>query len=130
MAVEYVLGTGRRKSSVARIRICRGTGKVLVNGRTMKEYFPTEVQATHALSPGKLLGVLDQWDIFVNVRGGGFTGQAGAIRHGLARALTKTIPPENRQLREAGFLTRDARVSERKKYGRAGARRGFQFSKR
>ncbi len=130
MAVEYVLGTGRRKSSVARVRICRGTGKVLVNGRTMNEYFPSEVQATHAMSPGKLLGVLDQWDVFVNVRGGGFTGQAGAIRHGLSRALKKTVPAENRQLREAGFLTRDARVSERKKYGRAGARRGFQFSKR
>ncbi len=130
MAVEYIWGTGRRKSSVARVRICRGTGKVLVNGRQVKEYFPSEVQAHKVTSPARLLNVLDQWDVFANVRGGGFTGQAGAICHGFARALKKTVPPENRQLRDAGFLTRDARVSERKKYGRAGARRGFQFSKR
>lgn len=130
MAVEYIWGTGRRKTAVARVRIIKGTGKVLVNDRALQDYFPTEVQAQQSLAPVRLLGQADQWDIFCNVQGGGYNGQAGAIRHGLARALKKSLPADNRQMRDGGFLTRDARVKERKKYGRRGARRGFQFSKR
>lgn len=130
MAAEYYWGTGRRKTSVARVRICRGTGKFLVNDRLPKEYFPSELQVNKALTAAKTLGNQDQWDVFANVNGGGFAGQCDAIRLGLARALQGTLPSENRVLRQTGLLTRDSRKKERKHYGRRGARRGFQFSKR
>jgi small subunit ribosomal protein S9 len=123
-------GTGRRKTSVARVRVKPGSGKVQVNKRDIEVYF-TELQDRNAvLAPLKLTDTASRWDVFVNVRGGGTTGQSNAIRMGLARALTKADPSFEVTLRDAGLLTRDARKVERKKYGHRKARRSFQFSKR
>lgn len=132
MAVDepFIWGTGRRKTSVARVRVRPGEGIFTVNGRDVNAFFTQERdrQAVHA--PLKATDCLGRYDILVNVKGGGYAGQAGAVVLGIARALLKDNPVLMPKLREGGYLTRDARMKERKKYGRRGARRGFQFSKR
>jgi small subunit ribosomal protein S9 len=122
--------TGRRKESTARVWLKEGTGVVTINERPIDEYFGRETSKMILNQPLQVLEQLGKVDITVNVRGGGLSGQAGAIRHGLARALCEFNPEFRAPLKKAGFLTRDARVVERKKYGQPGARRRFQFSKR
>ena len=128
-AVAQTLGTGRRKSSVARVRLVKGTGKVIVNDKPLEEYFGDGFMRLTVNQPFALLD-LNAFDAIVNVNGGGLTGQAGAIRHGIARALVKEDANFKAELKKAGFLTRDPRMKERKKYGLKGARRAPQFSKR
>jgi len=125
-----IRGTGRRKSSVAGVRLRRGTGVVKINQREMENYFSIERDRAAVLAPLKATKTLGKFDVIVKVTGGGRSGQAGAVMLGLARALHKVSDDLDEPLREAGFLTRDSRMKERKKYGRRGARRGFQFSKR
>lgn len=123
-------GTGRRKSSVARVYLVPGSGKITINKKDMDEYFGLETLKIIVRQPLEATNTTDKYDVRVNVRGGGFTGQAGAIRHGIARALL-TVDGEYRPtLKKAGFLTRDPRMKERKKYGLKAARRAPQFSKR
>ena len=122
--------TGRRKEAVARVSICEGQGQKVVNGMTFKDYFRTEVALLHAEEPLKIFPSTDKFDITVDVRGGGRSGQAGAVRLGLARALVMLDASLNKPLRDAGLLSRDQRMKERKKYGQPGARKRFQFSKR
>ena len=122
--------TGRRKESVARVWLKPGTGVMTINGRSMDDYFGRETSKMVINQPLEVLEQLGKVDMTVNVRGGGLSGQAGAIRHGLARALCVWNPEFRPAMKKAGFLTRDARVVERKKYGQPGARRRFQFSKR
>jgi small subunit ribosomal protein S9 len=122
--------TGRRKSSTARVFLRLGTGSIQVNGRTLEDYFPREVLRLHLLEPLRTIDRLGNFDLYVTVKGGGDNGQAGAIRHGLARALEKYDGALRPTLKKAGFLTRDAREKERKKYGQRGARARFQYSKR
>lgn len=126
----YFYGTGRRKSSVARVRVYNGTGKVTVNNRDIDDYFGLETLKLIVRQPLELTGTADQFDIVCTVTGGGVTGQAGAIRHGIARALLQYKEELRPALKKAGFLTRDPRMKERKKYGLKGARRAPQFSKR
>ncbi len=126
----FVWGTGRRKKSVARVRIRLGNGEFKINGRDVDEYFRVERDRLHVRQPLAVTNSTNRLDVYVNVIGGGTTGQAGAIVLGLARALKATDPTHEPVLRDNHFLTRDARKVERKKYGRAGARRSFQFSKR
>lgn len=128
-AVVYQ-GTGRRKSSVARVYITPGTGLISVNGKTLDEYLPLETLRMVVRSPMDVTETQGTWDINVNVYGGGYTGQSGAIRHGISRALLKASDDYRPKLKAAGFLTRDSRVKERKKYGLKGARKAPQFSKR
>jgi len=123
-------GTGRRKSSVARVYLLPGTGKITINKRDMDEYFGLDTLKLIVRQPLVLTDTQDKFDVIVNVRGGGFTGQAGAIRHGIARALLKADSDYRPALKKAGFLTRDPRMKERKKYGLKAARRAPQFSKR
>ena len=130
MAKEQFLGTGRRKKSVARVRIFAGNGNITINKRDIEEYFGYETLKMLVRSPLVLTETLGRFDVAVNVRGGGYTGQAGAIRHGIARALIKADPELRPALKKAGFLTRDPRMKERKKYGLKKARRASQFSKR
>ncbi|MFT8318441.1 MAG: 30S ribosomal protein S9 [Sporolactobacillus sp.] len=130
MAQVQYYGTGRRKSSVARVRLVPGDGNVLVNGRSVDEYFNLETLRSILKQPLVTTETEGRYDVLVNVDGGGFTGQAGAIRHGIARALLKADPEYRAVLKQAGFLTRDPRMKERKKYGLKGARRAPQFSKR
>ncbi len=127
--VTYV-GTGRRKQSVARVFMTPGTGVVTVNGRTLEEYLPQATLRMVVNSPLALTETKEQFDIKINVAGGGYTGQAGAMRHGIARALLEASADYRPALKKAGFLTRDSREKERKKYGLKGARRAPQFSKR
>ncbi|BET22633.1 MAG: 30S ribosomal protein S9 [Solobacterium sp.] len=127
--VTYV-GTGRRKQSVARVFMTPGTGVVTVNGRTLEEYLPQATLRMVVNSPLVLTETKEQFDIKINVAGGGYTGQAGAMRHGIARALLEASADYRPALKKAGFLTRDSREKERKKYGLKGARRAPQFSKR
>ncbi|TLG77507.1 30S ribosomal protein S9 [Culicoidibacter larvae] len=127
--VQY-LGTGRRKSSVARVRLMSGTGTITINGRDINEFLPLETLRVIVRQPLAATETVDKFDVHVNVNGGGYTGQAGAIRHGIARALLEVSPDYRPVLKAAGFLTRDARMKERKKYGLKGARRAPQFSKR
>ncbi|MDR7080623.1 30S ribosomal protein S9 [Neobacillus niacini] len=130
MAQVQYIGTGRRKSSVARVRLVPGTGKILINGRDIEEYIPFAALRMVVNQPLVATETTGSYDVLVNVSGGGYTGQAGAIRHGIARALL-TVDPEYRPtLKRAGLLTRDPRMKERKKYGLKGARRAPQFSKR
>jgi len=124
------LGTGRRKTSVARVRLATGTGKVTVNGRNIEDYFPMEIQRNDVLLPLNLTDTANELDVRINVCGGGMTGQAGAARHGISRALLNVDPNLRPLLKSAGLLTRDPRMKERKKYGQPGARRRFQYSKR
>jgi small subunit ribosomal protein S9 len=127
--VQYI-GTGRRKSSVARVRLVPGDGKVIINGRVMEEYIPFAALREVVNQPLNATETLGSYDVLVNVKGGGYTGQAGAIRHGIARALLQADPEYRGTLKRAGFLTRDPRMKERKKPGLKGARRAPQFSKR
>ena len=127
--VTYV-GTGRRKKSVARVFMTPGTGEITVNGRTLEDYLPQATLRMVVNSPLVLTETKDQFDIKINVAGGGYTGQAGAMRHGIARALLEASADYRPILKKAGFLTRDARMKERKKYGLHGARRAPQYSKR
>ena len=124
------LGTGRRKTSVARVRLSAGTGKVSVNGRSLEEYFPFETQCSDVLLPLNITDTSNKLDVRINVCGGGMSGQAGAARHGISRALLNVDADLRPVLKSAGFLTRDQRMKERKKYGQPGARRRFQYSKR
>ena len=126
----YFYGTGRRKHSVARVRVYNGTGKVTINGRDMNDYFGLETLKLLVNSPLVLTENENKFDVVVNVVGGGCAGQAGAIRHGLSRALLQFNPELRPVLKKAGFLTRDPRMKERKKYGLKAARRAPQFSKR
>ena len=126
----YFYGTGRRKSSVARVRIYQGTGKVTINDRDIDDYFGLDTLKTIVRQPLVLTGTEEKFDIVCRVAGGGVTGQAGAIRHGVARALLSVNPEFRATLKAAGFLTRDPRMKERKKYGLKAARRAPQFSKR
>lgn len=121
---------GRRKSSVARVYVSKGSGRVLINRRDIKDYFPKATSRYIVNQPLNLLKLGEKYDVLVNVKGGGTTGQAGAIRLGVARAMLKLDPTIRGELKKAGLLTRDSRKVERKKYGQAGARRNFQFSKR
>ncbi|KDN58097.1 MULTISPECIES: 30S ribosomal protein S9 [Exiguobacterium] len=130
MADVRYYGTGRRKHSVARVHLVAGDGKVVVNGRDISEYFGHETLIMMAKSPLVLTETEGKYDVIVNVNGGGYTGQAGAIRHGVSRALLQADPEFRPGLKEKGFLTRDARMKERKKYGLKAARRAPQFSKR
>ncbi len=124
------LGTGRRKTAVARVRIATGQGKFTVNGRAFENYFPLETQRSVAAMPLTVAGAVEKFDVRVNVAGGGLNGQADAVRHGLARALIEFDATLRPPLKAQGLLTRDPRARERKKYGRPGARKRFQFSKR
>jgi small subunit ribosomal protein S9 len=121
---------GRRKSSVARVYLRPGTGVVTVNGREFDNYFTRSIRRQQIVAPLSLTETTEKFDILVNVRGGGLTGQAGAVRHGITRALMKYDGELRGALKRAGFVTRDARAVERKKYGQPGARKRFQFSKR
>lgn len=123
-------GTGRRKNAVARVVLGPGTGKITVNSKSLDDYFHRETLRMIIKQPIELVGVTGKHDITVKVDGGGLTGQAGAIRHGIARALTRMDADVKGKLKKEGFLTRDPREKERKKYGLAGARKRFQFSKR
>jgi small subunit ribosomal protein S9 len=139
----FYLGTGRRKTSVARVRLTEGNGQIVINGRGLNDFFTEEKDRSAVLGPLDVTEMRNRLDVFVNVRGGGFTGQGGAICQGIARALKNmfgvpTEPTEDgkesggmaKKLRDSGFLTRDGRMKERKKYGLKGARKAFQFSKR
>ena len=130
MAKARYYGTGRRKSSIARVYLVPGTGKVTINKRDMDEYFGLETLKLIVRQPLALTETADKFDVLVNVHGGGFTGQAGAIRHGISRALLQADGDYRPALKKAGFLTRDPRMKERKKYGLKAARRAPQFSKR
>ena len=146
---KFHLGTGRRKSSVARVRVTEGNGKIVINDRPLDQFFTEEKDRAAVTGPLALLDMRNRLDVFINVRGGGITGQAGAASQGVARALKSMFgeaepePPAGadgqpapaeggigKKLRDSGYLTRDSRMKERKKYGRKGARRSFQFSKR
>ena len=127
----YLTNTvGRRKSPVARVYIAEGSGKITINKRELSEYFPVATSRYVVEQPLNLLGVSDKYDVNINVFGGGVTGQSGAIRLGIARALAELNASDRGALKKAGFLTRDSRKVERKKYGLAGARKSYQFSKR
>ena len=129
-AKSYFYGTGRRKSSVARVRVYNGTGKIIINDREIDDYFGLETLKLIVRQPLNITDTLGKFDIVCRVAGGGVTGQAGAIRHGIARALLQVNEELRPELKKAGFLTRDPRMKERKKYGLKGARRAPQFSKR
>ncbi|MDO5712968.1 MAG: 30S ribosomal protein S9 [Tissierellia bacterium] len=130
MAVEEYRGTGRRKTSVAQVRLLPGNGAFTINGKDIDDYFNYETLKVVAKSPLELTGVAGNFDVLVKVNGGGYTGQAGAIRQGLARALQEADGELRGPLKKAGFLTRDPRMKERKKYGLKKARKAPQFSKR
>ncbi|MBQ2452130.1 MAG: 30S ribosomal protein S9 [Bacteroidales bacterium] len=129
-AKPYFYGTGRRKSSVARVRLYPGTGKITINGRDVEDYFGLETLKLIINQPFGVTGTAGKFDIVANVTGGGISGQAGAIRHGVSRALLLADETYRPLLKKSGFLTRDPRMKERKKYGLKGARRAPQFSKR
>ena len=129
-STPYFYGTGRRKKSVARVRVYAGTGKITINNRDIDDYFGLETLKLVVRQPLALTGLTEKFDIVCTVSGGGVTGQAGAIRHGLSRALLQYDENLRPALKKAGFLTRDPRMKERKKYGLKGARRAPQFSKR
>jgi small subunit ribosomal protein S9 len=130
MAKVQYFGTGRRKSSIARVRLIPGEGKVIINKREIENYFGLATLILIVNQPLELTGLKDKFDVLVNVHGGGYTGQAGAIRHGISRALIKADPNLRPEIKKAGFLTRDPRMKERKKYGLKKARKASQFSKR
>ncbi len=127
---QYCWGTGRRKTSVARVRVRPGSGKIEINGKAVDNYFPCLRDQRDAVAPLDATKTISMYDVYVNVKGGGTTGQAGATRMGLARALIAADPNLFGTLRDAGYMTRDSRMVERKKYGQSGARRRYQFSKR
>jgi len=123
-------GTGRRKNAVARVRLLPGTGKFVINDRSLEDYFPLKTLQRLVVQPLEKTNTLDKYDVMVNVEGGGISGQAGAVRHGIARALLKVDENYRPILKKAGFLTRDPRMKERRKYGLKKARKAPQFSKR
>ncbi len=129
-ATNDFIGTGRRKTSIARVRLATGSGKITVNGRPFENYFPVETLRATASQPLAVTGTAEKVDTKINVSGGGPNGQAGAVSHGIARALLKFDANLRPQLKAEGLLTRDSRMKERKKYGQPGARKRFQFSKR
>ena len=126
----WFLGTGRRKESIARVFLRPGSGKFTVNGREVEKYFPNHAWKHDATEPLKFTNIADQVDVVVTANGGGVGGQAGAVRMGLSRAISRFNPELRPALRKNGFLTRDSRMKERKKYGQKGARKRFQFTKR
>lgn len=130
MAIEQFIGTGRRKTSVARVRLVPGNGKITINNRDIEEFFNYETLRVVVREPLNITETLDKFDVLVKIEGGGFTGQAGAIRHGISRALIESDPELRPILKKAGYLTRDSRMKERKKYGLKKARKSPQFSKR
>jgi small subunit ribosomal protein S9 len=124
------LGTGRRKTAVARVRMATGSGKIVINGRAFENYFPTDTLRTLASAPLTVTESISKYDVRISVEGGGPMGQAGAVRHGISRALLEIDAALRPTLKSAGFLTRDPRMREREKYGQPGARKRFQYSKR
>jgi small subunit ribosomal protein S9 len=130
MATEILHANGKRKTAVARVWMRPGNGEIVINKRSFEEYLPREADRETVLQPLKLTGTADKYDLLVNVRGGGCSGQAGAIRHGISRALLAVDPDLREDLKKEGFLTRDSRMKERKKYGQRGARARYQYSKR
>jgi small subunit ribosomal protein S9 len=130
MSVEYQYGTGRRKNATARTRLYAGNGRIIINGRPYETYFPRKSLQMIIRQPLALVKLLEKTDVLVNVQGGGVTGQAEAVRHGISRALLGLDPALRGLLKKAGFLTRDARKKERKKYGLRAARARYQYSKR
>ncbi|MBR0140302.1 MAG: 30S ribosomal protein S9 [Firmicutes bacterium] len=130
MAKIQYIGTGRRKSSVARVRLVPGTGNITVNKKPLEEYFGMELLKREVRRPLQLVGAEEKFDVIATVEGGGTTGQSGALRHGISRALVMADPENRPALKAAGFMTRDPRMKERKKYGLKAARRAPQFSKR
>jgi small subunit ribosomal protein S9 len=130
MAAVSFYGTGKRKSSIARVWLKPGEGRIVVNNKTLDEYFGRETSKMVVRQPFELTENVGKYDVFVNVCGGGDSGQAGAIKHGITKALLEADPEQRAELKKAGFITRDSRVKERKKYGRRAARARFQFSKR
>ena len=130
MATQVQINVGRRKESIARVRLVPGTGNITINGRNIDEYFGRETSKMILVEPLKLVDQVGKVDVLVTANGGGLSGQAGAIRHGISRALVEMNAEFRPVLKKAGFMTRDARAVERKKYGRPGARKRFQFSKR
>jgi small subunit ribosomal protein S9 len=130
MAEQKIYATGKRKTSIARVWLKPGSGKIVVNQRPLDEFFGRETSKMVVHQPLELTDNVGKFDIFVNVTGGGPSGQAGAIKHGITKALLDSDPALRGVLKKAGFITRDSRVKERKKYGKAAARRSFQFSKR
>ena len=130
MSTEFKYGTGRRKNATARTRLYAGTGQIVINGRPFENYFPRKSLQMIIRQPLVLTKLLEKTDVKVNVQGGGVTGQAEAVRHGISRALLAVDPELRGMLKKAGFLTRDARKKERKKYGLRAARARYQYSKR
>ena len=130
MAEPFFLATGKRKNAIARVRIKTGSGKIVVNGKEAIDYFRRESAIPYIHQPLELTENVGKFDIYANIRGGGLSGQAGALRHGISKALLAMNPDVRSVLKRAGLITRDSRVKERKKYGLAGARRAYQFSKR
>ena len=130
MSDERHQSTGKRKNAIARVRLQPGSGKLVINSKPIENYFGRETSRMIIMQPFELTQTIGRFDIFVNVRGGGLSGQAGAIRHGISKALLDVDSAYRPTLKAAGFLTRDSRVKERKKYGKRGARASFQFSKR
>ncbi|HEX9399918.1 MAG TPA: 30S ribosomal protein S9 [Anaeromyxobacter sp.] len=130
MATQANITVGRRKESVARVRLMPGTGNITINGRPIDDYFGRETSKMILVEPLKLVDQMGKLDVLATAKGGGLSGQAGAIRHGISRALVEMNAEYRPILKKAGFMTRDARAVERKKYGRPGARKRFQFSKR
>lgn len=130
MSTAFFHGTGRRKTSIARVRLLAGNGEVVVNGRSLDEHFGNAVNLTEIMMPFRVTGTEGRYNAMVKVEGGGYQGQAGAIRHGIARAILQSDPGARMPLRQAGLLTRDPRMKERKKYGLKRARKAPQFTKR
>jgi len=130
MAEDKFYATGKRKTAIARVWMRPGSGQIVINKRPLDEYLVQESDRTLVMEPFKITDLLDKFDLYVNVKGGGVSGQAGAIRHGISRVLVAMNPQLRELLKKAGFLTRDSRMKERKKYGQPGARARFQYSKR
>ncbi len=130
MAATSFYGTGKRKSSIARVWLKPGTGKIIINKKSIDDYFGRETSKMVVKQPLEITENVDKYDIYVTVSGGGDSGQAGAIKHGITKALLEVDVAMRGTLKKAGFITRDSRIKERKKYGKAAARRSFQFSKR
>ncbi|MGP1441991.1 MAG: 30S ribosomal protein S9 [Anaerovoracaceae bacterium] len=130
MAKEQYIGTGRRKSAIARVRLIPGSGKIVINKKELDDYLPMDILRNEVKRPFEVAGCAGKFDVIALVNGGGMTGQAGALRHGISRALCEADPENRPALKAAGFLTRDPRMKERKKYGLKKARRAPQFSKR
>jgi len=130
MAEDFFYATGKRKTAVARVWLKSGNGRITINKKPMKDYVARESDRMLTVEPLKITDMADKFDIYVNVKGGGISGQAGAIRHGISRALILAHPELRDSVKKEGFLTRDSRMKERKKYGQPGARKRFQYSKR